>query len=144
VADRGDTSDAEPGEGVGLARCRPPQRRFAQDEGKTRGVDPVAAAQEHEVRLKAFAAVRDPDERLDDLAQVGADGRGRLLRGGRPALERDDVEGDPLARGSLKDAPMGRMEGHGLECTIGGQSKNGTGERHSALRVRERPQTLGT
>ena len=34
---------------------------------------------------------------------------------------------------------MGGVEGHGPECTIARQSKNGTGERHSALRVREGP-----
>ena len=53
----------------------------------------------------------DEDERLDDLAELGADGRGRLLgRVGR-LVEDDDVELDALARGGGEDAPDGGMVG---------------------------------
>jgi hypothetical protein len=125
VPDRRDAADAEAGEGVRLARRRSAQRRLSEDESQAGRIDAIPTAHEDEIGLQAFLVVGHPDQRLDDLAEVRADRGGRLFRGRRLALEGHDVERDPLALCSFKDAPVGGVERHGPECTIAAKPRVG-------------------
>ncbi len=155
MSDRRDAADAEAGEGVRLARRRSAQGRLSEDESQAGRIDAIHAAHENQEGLQAVLPVCHPNEGLDDLAEVRADRGGGFFRGGRLAVEGHDLERDSLALGSLKDAPVGGVEGHGPECTIAatptvgekprvGQPKNGTGERLGAESAGHQPQTLGT
>ena len=79
----------KPGQVVGLAGGRPADARLAGDRGQPGDVDPVRAGDEADDRLEAAVLVgRDEDERLDDLAELRADGRGGV-GGGVGALRED-------------------------------------------------------
>ena len=81
------------------------------------------AGHEADDRLELAVVGRgDEDQRLDDLAELGADGRGRLCRGVGRLVEGDDVEGHALARGGVEDASDGGMVGgvgHGRSLASG-------------------------
>ena len=78
----------EAGQLLGLAGRRPPDVLLAEDRGEPREVDPVRAADEAEDRLeRAVVARRDEHERLDDLAELGADGPRGVLGGVRGLVE---------------------------------------------------------
>ena len=74
VAERRDAADREAGQLVGLAGGRPADVALAGDGGEPGEVDAVRAGHEADDRLeRAVVARRDEDERLDDLAELGAD-----------------------------------------------------------------------
>ena len=88
VADRRDAADREAGQLVGLAGRRPPDVAVAGHRGEPGEVDPVGAGDEAEDRLELAVLARgDEDERLDDLAELGADRVGGF-RGGVGRLRR--------------------------------------------------------
>lgn len=118
MPDRRDAADAETGERVRLSCRGPPQGGLPEHQRQPRRIDAIHAAYEDEEGLQAVIPVGHPDERLDDLSEVGPDRGRRFFRGGCLALEGNDVESDSLALCSLKDAPVGGVEGHGPECTI--------------------------
>ena len=78
-ADRRDATDREAGQVVGLARRRAADVGGAGDRREPSEVDAVVAGDEAQDRLEPPAAAGiDEDERLDDLAELGAERRGRL------------------------------------------------------------------
>ena len=106
----------EAGQLVGLAGGRPPDIALAGDRGQAGEIDPVRSGHEAQDRLeRSVVARRDEDERLDDLAELGADCGGGFGRVGRLVEDRD-LERDALARCGVQD-PLDpgvvRSLGHG-------------------------------
>jgi hypothetical protein len=88
-----------------LAWALPAGRRAAEDH-PSRPVDPVRAGHEAEDGLGLGVLVgQDEDERFHDLAELGADGPGRLLGGVGRLVENGHFELDALAPGGVEDAP---------------------------------------
>ena len=138
MSDRRDAADAETGERVRLSSGGSPQGRLPEHQGQSRRIDAIATAYEDQEGLEAVFPVGHPDERLDDLTEVGPD-RGRsLFRGGRLAVEGHDLESDSLALCGFEDAPVGGMEGHGPECTIATKPKRGREAQRGRTEERDR------
>ena len=81
VADRRDAADREPGQVVRLARRRAADVGRAGDGRQPREVDPVVTGDQAQDRLETARDRDHEDQRLDDLAEVGADRGGRFGRG---------------------------------------------------------------
>ena len=94
----------EAGQLVGLAGGRPADVALARHRREAGEIDPVVAGDEAEDRLEPAVLARgDEHQRLDDLAELGTDRRGRFRgRVGRLVEDRD-VEVDALARGGVAD-----------------------------------------
>ena len=76
VADRRDPADREAGQVVRLAGRRAPDVGRAGDGRQPRDVDAVVAGDEAQQRGSGRRRGRDhEDQRLDDLAELGADAR---------------------------------------------------------------------
>ena len=85
-------------------------------------IDPVVAGDEAQDGVQAGRARDHEQERLHDLAELGADGRGRLDRGVGRLIEGHDIERHALACGGIEDALDRGMDGgvgHGPESSIG-------------------------
>ena len=105
MADRRDPADGEAGQLVRLACARPADVLLAGDRRQPGQVDAVRARHEAQDRLgRAVLVGCDEDERLDDLAELGADRRGRLLGGVGRLGEDADLEAHALPGGGLPDA----------------------------------------
>ena len=88
-------------------------------------IDPVVAGDEAQDGLRARRSRDDEDERLHDLAELGADGGCRLDRGVGRLVEGHDLERHALAGGGIEDALDRGMDwgvGHGPESSIGRRS----------------------
>ena len=81
VTDRRDAADREAGQVVRLASGRPAEVGFAGHRGQPREVHPVGAGHQADQRLGPAVGRDDEDQRLDDLAQLRTERRGRLGRG---------------------------------------------------------------
>ena len=111
--------------------------RLAGHGGEAGEVDPVRAGDEAEDRLERAVVGRgDEDERLDDLAELGVDGRGGLGGGVGRLVEDPDVEVDALARGGVADpldpGVVGGL-GHGRSLV----HRDRTRRRHPGARARQ-------
>ena len=77
---------------------------------------------EGEDRLRPVRPVGHEDQRLHDLAELRADGRGGLGGGVGRLVEDLHLDGHALASGGVGDAPDGGVVervGHGAESSIG-------------------------
>ena len=92
-----DPADDEAGEVVRLARGGAPDLRFAGDRRQPRDVDAIRTGDQAHDRLEAVLLGSDEHERLHDLAELGAEGRGRLGRGVGGLGEGGHLERDALA-----------------------------------------------
>ena len=110
--DRRDATDREARQVVRLAGRGATDLLLAGHGGQAGQVDAVPARHQADDRLLASIVARDDeDQRLHDLPEVRADGRGRLLGGVGRLVEGDDVEGHPLAAGRIEDPANGRVVG---------------------------------
>ena len=125
MAERRDAADRVAGQLVRLAGGRAADVAPADDRGEALEVDPVRAGHEADDRLElAVLAGRDEDERLDDLADLGADDAGGVGGGVGGVGEGHDLEGHALSGGGIQHPLDGRvLEGgrHGGEDSIGGR-----------------------
>ena len=148
MTDRRDAADGEAGQVVRLAS------RCAADVGS-----PVTAARRaRSTRLwpdtrqrtgsRPSAVGIDEDQRLDDLAELGTDRRGRLGGGVGRLVEDGDLEGHALACGGIEDAldrGWDRGVGHGRSLASGraGRTERGSiavdGRPHPRRRRRAHP-----
>ena len=100
-------------------------RRMSGDAGdrrEPREVDPVVAGDEAQERLARRRGRDDEDQRLDDLAELRAERRGRLGGGVGRLVELVDLERHALARGGIEDALDRGMDGgvgHGRSLASG-------------------------
>ena len=110
--DRRDAADDEAGQVVRLARRGAPDLRLAVTAASRATSTRLRPDTRHTIGSWRPVLVRgDEDQRLDDLAEVGPDGRRRLLgRVGR-LVEGDDLERHALAGGRVEDAANGRVVG---------------------------------
>ena len=86
------------------------------DGRQARHVDPVVTGHQAQDGLETARDRDHEDERLDDLAEVGAHGGRRFDRGVGRLVEDRDLERHPLAGGGIEDAldrGMDRGVGHG-------------------------------
>lgn len=123
MTERRDAADDEPGQLVRLARGGPPHLVLPGHGGEASQVDAVRARDEAEDRLESAGVVRgDEDERLDDLGNLGTDGRRRLFGGVRRVVEDGHLELDALSRSGIEHAlDRGGTGGfgHGPDTSIG-------------------------
>ena len=120
IADGRDATDDEAGHGIRLAGARAAQAGLADAGRQEADVDAVGAAHEgHHGLQAAIVAGRREDERLDDLAELGADGLGGVLRRVRRLREGHDLDLDALAACRLADTAMRGVIGlgHGRESS---------------------------
>ena len=120
----------KPVRSLGLARRRAPDVGRGGDGSQTGKVDTVVTRHEAEQRLGAVAGRDHEDQRLDDLPELGADGRGRLGGGVGRLVEGGHLERHALAGGGVEDAldrGMDRGVGHGPESSIGPPAPGGGG-----------------
>ena len=120
VADGRDATDDEAGHGIRFTGARAPQARLADAGGQEADVDAVDAAHQSHHRLQAaiVSGCRE-DERLDDLAELGADGLGGVLCRMRRLREGQDLDLHALAARRLADTAMRGVIGlgHGRESS---------------------------